>query len=67
MKDSTLFLLFGSLGLLFFGLIGYEIYTTIGLTSYKLRNTIQEHTRMNESRIAHFHNGHNHNDGEYIH
>ena len=63
-KDSTLFLLFGSVGLLLFGSIGYGIHTTVGLSSYKLRDTIQEHARMHELGIAH---GHNHNEAEHIH
>ena len=41
-KDPTLFLLLGSIGLLFFGSIGYGIYTTVGPSSYKLRDTIKE-------------------------
>ena len=45
-KDPTLFLLFGSVGLLLFGSIGYGIYTTVGPSSHKLRDTIQEHARM---------------------
>ena len=42
-KDPTLFLLFGSVGILLFGSIGYGIYTTVGPSSHKLRDTIQEH------------------------
>tara|TARA_B100000941_G_scaffold75812_1_gene51693 strand:+ start:331 stop:537 length:207 start_codon:yes stop_codon:yes gene_type:complete len=63
-KDPTLFLLFGSVGILLFGSIGYGIYTTVGPSSHKLRDTIQEHARMHELGIAH---GHNHNEGEHIH
>tara|TARA_B100000886_G_scaffold268818_1_gene192900 strand:+ start:140 stop:271 length:132 start_codon:yes stop_codon:yes gene_type:complete len=37
-KDPTLSLLFGS--------IGYGIYTTVGPSSHKLRDTIQEYARM---------------------
>ena len=43
------------------------IYTTLGPSSYKLRDTIQEHARMHELGIAHGHNGHNHNEAEHIH
>ena len=66
-KDPTLFLLFGSVGLLLFGSIGYGFYTTVGPSSHKLRDTIQEHARMHELGIAHGHNGHNHNESEHIH
>ena len=66
-KDSTLFLLFGIFGLLLFGSIGYGIYTTVGPSSHKLRDTIQEHARMHELGIAHGHNDHNHNEAEHIH
>ena len=58
-KDPTLFLIFGS--------IGYGIYTTVGPSSHKLRDTIQEHSRMHELGIAHSYNGHNHNEVEHIH
>ena len=51
-KDPTLFLLFGSVGILLFGSIGYGIYTTVGPSSHKLRDTIQEHARMHELGIA---------------
>ena len=60
-KDPTLFLLLGSIGLLLFGSIGYGIYTTVGPSSYKLRDTIKEHARLHELGIAHGHNSHNHN------
>jgi len=63
-KDPTLFLLFGSVGLLLFGSIGYGIYITVGPSSHKLRDTIQEHARMHELGIAH---GHNHDEAEHIH
>ena len=66
-KDSTLFLLFGSVGLLLLGSIGNGIYRTVGPSSYKLRDTIKEHSRMHELRIAHGRNGHNHNEAEHIH
>ena len=66
-KDPTLFLLFGSVGILLFGSIGYEIDSTVGPFSHKLRDTIQEHARMHEFGIAHDHNGHNHNEAEHIH
>ncbi len=68
-EDPTLFLLFGSVGLLLFGSIGYGIYITVGPSSHKLRDTIQEHARMHELGIAHGHdgNGHNHNEAEHIH
>ena len=64
-KDPTLFSLFCSVGL--FGSIGYGIYTTVGPSSYKLIDTIQEYARMHELGIAHGHNGHNHNEAEHIH
>ena len=44
-KDPTLFLLLSSVGILLFGSIGYGIYTTVGPSSYKLRDTIKEHAR----------------------
>ena len=66
-KDPTLFLLFGSFGLILFGSTGYGIYTTVGPSSKKLRDTIQEHARMYELGIAHGLNGHNHNEAEHIH
>ena len=66
-KDPTLFLLFGSVGLLLFGSIGYGIYTTVGPSSHKLRDTIKEHARMHELGIAHGHNGQNKNEAEHIH
>ena len=55
------------MGLLLFGIIGNEIYTIVGPSSYKLRDTIKDHTRMHELLIAHVHNGHNHNEAEHIH
>jgi len=64
-KDPTLFLLLSSVGILLFGSIGYGIYTTVGPSSYKLRDTIKEHARMHELGIAHGHNHHNHNEAEY--
>ena len=57
-KDSTLFLLLSSVGILLFGSMGYGIYTTFGPSSYKLRDTIKEHARMHELGIAHGHNHH---------
>ena len=36
-KDQTLFLLFGSVGLLLFGSIGYGIYTTVGPSSFQIK------------------------------
>ena len=68
-KDPTLFLLLSSVGILLFGSIGYGIYTTVGASSYKLRDTIKEHARMHEYElgIAHAHNRHNHNEAEHIH
>jgi len=51
-KDPTLFLLLSSVGILLFGSIGYGIYTTVGPSSYKLRDTIKEHARMHELGIA---------------
>ena len=65
-KDPTLFLLLSSVGILLFGSIGYGIYTTVGPSSYKLRDTIKEHARMHELGIAHGHNHHNHNEAEHI-
>ena len=67
MKDPTLFLLLSSVGILLFGSIGYGIYTTVGPSSYKLRDTIKEHARMHELGIAHGHNHHNHNEEHHIH
>ena len=66
-QDPTLFLLFGSFGLLLFGSIGYGIYITVGPSSHKLRDTIKEHARMHELGIAHGHNGQNKNEAEHIH
>lgn len=66
-KDPTLFLLLGSIGLLLFGSIGYGIYTTVGPSSYKLRDTIKEHARLHELGIAHGHNSQNHNEVDHIH
>ena len=66
-KDPTLILLLGSIGLLLFGAIGYGIYTTVGPSSHKLRDTIKEHARMHELGIAHGHNGRNHNESDHIH
>ena len=63
-KDPTLYLLFGSIGILLFGSIGYGIYTTVGPSSYKLRDTIKEHARMHELGIAH---GHKHNETDHMH
>ena len=61
-KDPTLFLMLGSIALLLFGSIGYGIYTTVGPSSHKLRDTIKEHARMHELGIAH-----NHNEGDHKH
>ena len=66
-KDPTLFLLLSSVGILLFGSIWYGIYTAVGPSSYKLRDTIKEHARMHELGIAHGHNHHNHNEAEHIH
>ena len=66
-KDPTLFLLLGSIGLLLFGSIGYGIYTTVGPSSYKLRDTIKEHARLHELGIAHGHNNNNHNESDHFH
>ena len=66
-KDLELFLLLGSIGLLLFGSIGYGIYTTVGPSSYKLRDTIREHARLHELGIAHGHNNHNHNESNHLH
>ena len=61
------FLIFGSVGLLLFGSIGYGIHMTVEPSSYELRDTRKRHSRMNEFRIAHVNNGHNHNEAEHIH
>ena len=66
-QDPTLFLLFGTVGILLFGSIGYGIYTTVGPSSHKLRDTIKEHARMHELGIAHGHNGQNKSEAEHIH
>ena len=66
-KDPTLFLLLGSIGLLLFGSIGYGIYTTVGPSSYKLRDTIKEHARLHELGIAHGHKNHNHDESDHFH
>ena len=66
-KDPALFLILGSIGLLLFGSIGYGIYTTVGPSSYKLRDTIKEHARLHELGIAHGHNNHNHNASDHLH
>ena len=66
-KVSTLFSLFASVGILLFGSIGYGIYTTVGSSSYRLRDSIKDYSRMRELRIVHVHNDHNHNDSEHIH
>ena len=66
-RDPALFLLLGSIGLLLFGSIGYGIYTTVGPSSYKLRDTIKEHARLHELGIAHGHNNHNHDELSLIH
>ena len=65
-KDPTLFFLFGSVRLLLLGSLSYGIYTTIGPSSHKLRNTIQYHRRMHELGVAHLHNSHNLNKAEHI-
>ena len=66
-KDPALFLLLGIIGLLLFGSIGYGIYTTVGPSSYKLRDTIKEHARLHELGIAHGHNNHNHDESDHFH
>ena len=66
-KDPTLVILLSSVGILLFGSIWYGIYTTVGPSSYKLRDTIKEHARIHELGIAHGHNHHNHNEAEHIH
>ena len=66
-KDPALFLILGSIGLLLFGSIGYGIYTTVGPSSYKLRDTIKEHARLHELGIAHGHNNQNHNESDHLH
>ena len=54
-QDPTLLIVLGSIGLLLFGAIGYGIYTTVGPKSKKLRDTIEEHSRMHDLGIAHSH------------
>ena len=66
-KEPTLHLLLGSVGLLLFDSIGYGIYTTVGPSSSKLRDTIKEHARIHELGIAHGRNSQNHNETEHIH
>ena len=66
-KVSTLFSLFAGFGLLLFSSIGYGICTTVGPSSYELRDIIKEHARMRELQIVHVHNDHNHNEAEHIH
>ena len=66
-KDPTLFLLFGSVGILLFGSIGYGIYTTVGPSTYKLSETIKEHERMHELGISDGHNINSHYLAKYIH
>ena len=66
-KVSTLFSLFASVGVLLFSSIGYRSHTTIGPSSYKLRDNTKEHAKMRELRIVHVHNDHNHNEAEHIH
>ena len=65
--NETLILLLSTLGLLLFGSRGYWIYITVGLSSNKLRDTIQEQKSINEYGIANGHNGHNPNEAEHIH
>ena len=55
------------MGILLFGSIGYGIHMTVEPSSYELRDTRKGHSRMNEFRIAHVNNGHNHNEAEHIH
>ena len=59
-------MIISSLGILLFGSTGYGIYITVGPSSNKLRDTIQEHTRMIELGIAHGYNGFNYNEAEHI-
>ena len=66
-KDPTLLFLFSSIGILLFGSIGYGIYTTVGPSSFKLRDTIKEHARLHELGIAHGHNKYSHNEADHIH
>ena len=66
-KDLILFLLLSSVEILLFGSIGYGVNTTVGPSSYKLRDTIKEHARMHEFGVAHGHNHHNHNEAEHNH
>jgi len=66
-KDPTLFLLLSSIGILLFSSIGYGIYTTVGPSSHKLRDTIKEHARMHELGIASGHTYNNNNEAGHIH
>ena len=66
-KCTSLFSLFTSIGVLLFSSIGYGIYTAVGPSSHKLRDTIKEHARMRELRIVHIQNDHDHNEAEHIH
>ena len=66
-KDTTLFVILGIVGLLFFGSIGYWIHIPIEPSSCELRDISKGHSRMNELQIAHVNNGHNHNEAEHIH
>ena len=65
-KDSTLFLLFVSVGILLFSSIGNGIYRTVGPSSNKLSDTIKVHSRMHELQIAQSRNGHNHYEADHI-
>ena len=66
-KDTSLFLLLGSVRLLLFGSIGYGIYITVRQSSHKIRDIIREHVRMHKLGIAYGHNIHNHNEAALIH
>ena len=66
-KDQTLFLLLGSVGILFFDSLGYGIYTMFRPLSLKFSYKTNEHARMNELRISYGHNIHNHCEEKHIH
>ena len=66
-KDQTLFLLLGSVGLLIFGSLDYGIYTTFGSLFHDFNDKTNKHARMHELIISHGHNSYNHYELEHIH
>ena len=58
---------FRECGTFIFGSIGYGIHTTVAPSSYELRDTSTVYSRINQLRIAHVNNGHNHIEAEHIH